>query len=344
MKPPSSKESFPKLQKADTCKALKKAMQLGNLKVAALSRGQYPGKRLTTPEAHEIRSVGFWDARHAQQWGLDWHSNEGIEIGYLESGSLDFEAEDHAEALTPGALTITRPWQRHRIGRPFVQASRYHWLILDVGVSQSNMKWQWPSWILLQSNQRAELTRFLRQNEHPVWHANSGVARAFRELGKSVVKTNGQSDMTLIQLAINGLLLSLLELMRKESPSLDASLSTSERAIQIFLKDLKRRLGEPWTLQRMASESGLGRSRFSAYCKQITNCTPVQYLNQCRISAAAKLLASNDFLSITEVAMQCGFQSSQYFATVTRNIAGMAPSALRGGHVLHRSRRRKLHL
>jgi AraC family L-rhamnose operon regulatory protein RhaS len=39
----------------------------------------------------------------------------------------------------------------------------------------------------------------------------------------------------------------------------------------MFLVELTRRLGEEWTLDAMARECGLNRTRFSHYCKPITN-------------------------------------------------------------------------
>ena len=44
--------------------------------------------------------------------------------------------------------------------------------------------------------------------------------------------------------------------------------------------------------------------------------TPTQYLNHLRLEQAARMLKNNEQKSITEIALQCGFYSSQYFATV----------------------------
>ena len=104
----------------------------------------YPGKRLPEKCLQEVCSVGVWDASKTQNWGLDWHRNEGVEITYLEKGSLGFSVDGWEGQLMPGNLTVTRPWQKHRVGNPEVGASRLHWLILDVGVRQPHFAWQWP--------------------------------------------------------------------------------------------------------------------------------------------------------------------------------------------------------
>ena len=96
-----------------------------------------------------VKSLGFWDADHRQDWGLDWHRNEGIELTLLESGRLPFSVDGQDLDLKPGDLTITRPWQLHRVGRPHVTACRLHFLILDVGVRRPHQRWKWPPWLVL---------------------------------------------------------------------------------------------------------------------------------------------------------------------------------------------------
>jgi AraC-like DNA-binding protein len=53
----------------------------------------------------------------------------------------------------------------------------------------------------------------------------------------------------------------------------------------------------------------------------------MQYLTHCRVEMAARMLAERPDATITEVAYACGFNSSQYFATVFRSVKGCAPSA-----------------
>jgi AraC family L-rhamnose operon regulatory protein RhaS len=59
--------------------------------------------------------------------------------------------------------------------------------------------------------------------------------------------------------------------------------------------------------------------------------TPIQYLNHCRLTAAARLLKETPNRSITQIALNCGFASSQYFATLFRRHFGVTPRAFRDG-------------
>ena len=74
------------LHRADTCEPLAAAAAAGELRLAALARGTYPGLPLPDGVLPNVSSIGFWDAAHNQTWGLGEHRNEGIEITYLDNG------------------------------------------------------------------------------------------------------------------------------------------------------------------------------------------------------------------------------------------------------------------
>ncbi len=76
--------------KADTCSPVKLAADSGEMELTTLARDSYPGQRLAKSELSGIKSIGYWNIRKLQNWGLEWHTNEGIEICYLESGDLTF--------------------------------------------------------------------------------------------------------------------------------------------------------------------------------------------------------------------------------------------------------------
>jgi len=48
-----------------------------------------------------------------------------------------------------------------------------------------------------------------------------------------------------------------------------------------------------------------------------------------RVDAARRLLDTRPDLTVTEVALACGFHSSQYLATVFRRLTGKTPREIR---------------
>ncbi len=270
--------------------------------------------------------LGYWDAPFEQDWGLDWHCNEGIEIGYLATGSLPFSVGKRSYQVRPGSLTITRPWQRHRVGTPNVPASHYSWLILDVGVRRPNQPWSWPDWLLCPQSGLKRLTNILRQNEQPVWQSDPHIRSCFARLDEAVRLGASKANCTRIKILINDLVVLLAEMMECRRPCLDKTLPSSERTVRLFLESLHARMDEPWTLDSMADACGLGRTHFAGYCRKLVNMSPVEYLTRCRLDASARMLTEKSSKSVTEIAFGCGFQSSQYFARVFRKHFGFAPS------------------
>lgn len=318
---------------ADSCQPLIDASEAGQVRLEALVHGHYPGSKLPSGTLRGIKSVGYWDAPHDQQWGLDWHRNEGIEFTYLETGAIDFSVEDEDYPLTAEDLTITRPWQVHRVGNPHVTAGRLHWVILDVGVRRPDQPWRWPPWLVLAKSDLDELTQMLRHNEQPVWHTTDEVRDCFQRIGDLVEGREQPPKISKLTVLLNELLLSILELLRAQDLVLDESLSDTRRSVSLFLDELAHNesmLGRDWSVEQLAASCGLGVTQFVHYCRQLKNLTPARFLNYCRLNAAARLLAKRPDSSITEIAFRYGFSSSQYFATRFQAQFGVSPSGYHG--------------
>ncbi|WP_404423558.1 helix-turn-helix domain-containing protein [Nibricoccus sp. IMCC34717] len=313
---------------ADTCRPLEEAVEQGLVTMAALARGGYPGKRMESGVLSGVSTIGYWDAPVAQRWGLDWHRNEGLELTFLERGSVAFSVSAQQAKLKPGALTVTRPWQPHRVGAPHVGASRLHWLIIDVGVRRPNQPWRWPDWIQLDKADLERLTERFRHNEEPVWNANEDVRQCWQRIGAAVASGTGKTQHSRLRVLVNELLLLLLELFESHDAPLDPSLTTSERTVDLFLSELRDHAAQralPWTVAQMAERCGLGATHFAKLCQKLTNRTPGHFLRHCRIESVGARLLADPEVSITEAAIAEGFSSAQYFATAFRAEKGVSP-------------------
>ena len=308
---------------ADSCVPLNNAWKSGDIRLHTLARGTYPGHQLGNKELTGIKSIGYWDSNKTQNWGLDWHRNEGIEICYLESGTLKFEITDNEYKLEPKDLTITRPWLSHKLGNPNISACKLHWIIIDVGVRHPHQEWKWPSWIILNKSDIEELTLFLRHNESPVWKPSPEISTCFEQIGQ-LVDEKSRYD-TKLKILINSLLMALLDLFKRGNVELNDSLIKSKRTVEIFLKDLEHHLLEDWTIESFAHHCNLGTTQITKYCKEITNMSPMQFLSSLRLKAAAEILQRKADKSISEIAYETGFSSPQYFATVFKQFYKKTP-------------------
>jgi AraC family L-rhamnose operon regulatory protein RhaS len=72
------------------------------MRLEALVRGSYPRRRMPDCVLPQVSTIGYWDAVRDQTWGLGAHRNEGIEITYLENGSLGFVVDGRSTPCHPG--------------------------------------------------------------------------------------------------------------------------------------------------------------------------------------------------------------------------------------------------
>ena len=316
-----------KVYNADSCIPLNNAWEKGDIQLQTLARGTYPGHHLGQRELTGIKSIGFWNSNKTQNWGLDWHRNEGIEICYLESGSLHFEIGNQKYNLEPRDLTITRPWLSHKLGNPDIGACKLHWIILDVGVRHPHQEWKWPSWIILNKEDLDILTMFFRHNESPVWKSSTEISSCFKQIGQ-LVESKKHYD-TKLKILLNSLMMALMDIFRKGNVELNDGLIQTKRTVELFLKELENHLVEEWTIESIANHCNLGTTQITKYCNEITNLSPMQYLSSLRLRQAANYLKQYPEKNIAEIAYESGFSSPQYFATVFKSYYKKTPQQFR---------------
>ncbi len=139
---------------------------------------------------------------------------------------------------------------------------------------------------------------------------------------------NLETSETKLKLLINDLLLTLHALLKSSTQPLNPSFTSSQRTVQIFLDALPDRLDIDWTLEGMAQHCHMGRTLFSKLCAELTNQSPMKFLLKCRVDKAEKLLQETG-LSISDIAYDCGFATSQYLSSQFKKVRGISPREVR---------------
>ena len=94
------------------------------------------------------------------------------------------------------------------------------------------------------------------------------------------------------------------------------------------LKYIKTHFQHTVSVEQLAKDAGMSRRSFFQQFKNVTGCSPIQYLIRLRISRSADLLRQSG-LRINEIAYQCGFPDSNYFCKVFHRHTGMSPRQFR---------------
>ena len=91
---------------------------------------------------------------------------------------------------------------------------------------------------------------------------------------------------------------------------------------------LHDRPAHPWTLEELASRSGLSRSVLAERFARLVGQPPMQYLTCWRVQMAARLLADGG-AKVAAVGQEVGYASEAAFSRTFKRVAGMSPAAWR---------------
>lgn len=111
-----------------------------------------------------------------------------------------------------------------------------------------------------------------------------------------------------------------------EVPDVEERISRIDRYISCHLL-------ETITLDSISAYAGMNRTYFCMFFKRHFGTGLVEYLNARRIDVACTLLSDHS-LSISDIALQCGFRSVTYFNRVFKAAKGISPSRLRSASSL----------
>ena len=110
--------------------------------------------------------------------------------------------------------------------------------------------------------------------------------------------------------------------------------SPSQIRLQQMLAFIRRHYSEPITLGDIAGAANISQSEAARCFKKNLDVTPFNYLILYRLEVAKAMLQSSE-TSITEIAMQCGFESVSYFDRVFRKYYWLTPKEFRGNMDLY---------
>ncbi len=141
------------------------------------------------------------------------------------------------------------------------------------------------------------------------------------------------------KLLISGYMTELFSTMLR-NPSIDKPYSRTNIPIENVTQYISVNYRQNLTLEQMADMSSLSVSYFSRLFKSITGFGFKEYLTIIRLKEAQSRLIHTD-KSICKIAYECGFNDSNYFSSVFKDIHGVSPLKYRKQNRIKAEKRKK---
>ncbi len=259
---------------------------------------------------------------------LALHKNRGMEITYIEKGMLEWMVEGEVEHVESGTIFFTLPWQVHGSVNP-KEPDNVIWHVLfhlDDDYAQPHKRFEFAECLGFTASEMKTLSAAFAASQRHAFPATP----AMRGLMPALIGELQSSHKLREAHAVSLLRTVLVELKRIVcGEAVDELVPTvSERSVQHLIQMLSSQCGQSWTLAQMSELCGIQRARLNTVFQRLTGSTPMEYLSRLRMERAKTLLRETD-IKVIDIAFECGFNSSQYFANTFKGATGMTPSEYR---------------
>lgn len=254
--------------------------------------------------------------RHTYSVPLHWHDE--VELIYIEKGTLYLSIDRRAYTGTAGDIFMVNSWEIHDM------------YVTETSVVYSTALFPLTSLLFRQEDEVEE--KYLRpladgRLRFPTEVSGLPIAPTIREKAKQLITLFSEAKGC-YKLQIRVLLLSIItDFFTSGSLVSDweSQFQDKHRRILGFINENYHR---ELTLESVAAEFHMVPKYFSRYFKNAFHQTFTEYVNRLRMEKAADQLRHTD-LSVTEIAIRTGFNSSSYFNKQFRAAYGKTPSRYR---------------
>lgn len=244
------------------------------------------------------------------------HEHSFYELFYLRTGSCMYFVNDQLYHLSSGDIFIVYPGDSHYTQYEGLTACERIIISFAPSMIPDNFRKIHPD--LMHSLSRSGKVILSRHGRHQM---EDLLARMLEE---NALGNQYSSEFLYLETLTALLILQrdgifVYENMTPQSISGD---------IEEILRYIAQNFALPLTLDDVASQINLTPTYFSHKFKKVTGTTFKEYLNYIRIRQSCQMLLTTDD-SITEIAINCGFNSSNYYKDCFRRIYGISPREFR---------------
>ena len=243
------------------------------------------------------------------------HSHPFYELVFFESGLLNHMWEGKRSILIAGDLFCIRPGEEHLYTRS-LDAKLYNCLFFPQGIPPGIQKLPGVLELLQGEGQLRLHLPVAMQKEL------EGILQ--RMVGELEHKAPGYNEALSLFL---GLLLVFVGRFWECSQVKEGHYAPTGKG-QAALGDLEENYMQKLKLEQVARDHKLGPDQFSRLTRKLLGISPLEYLQNIRLSHAMDLLLKEE-LPVGEIAFLTGFDDPNYFARLFRRRVGLSPSQFR---------------
>lgn len=238
------------------------------------------------------------------------HTHNFYELYFLHSGSRNYIINNKVYDLEGGCFALIPP---HVFHKTFGNNSHQRTLI-SFSKQYLNMFFQ------------EEISEKMLSCFHsPLIHLDESELKLADTYLKELLHTSAEYGYDKRPLV----LASLLTLLNSHTIQSEGHpISASCQLLSQILDYITQNFLEIETLDQLAQTFFISKFHLCRIFKKFTGLSVIQYINILKLQLACKLLTESN-LSITEIGMECGFNSQIYFCKIFKNNYGISPSQYR---------------
>lgn len=248
--------------------------------------------------------------------------NQGIRFVFVIDGKYYWTIENQTFTVFPNDLVVVFPGQTFGSLSGSFEVGTFVSLSLDVDFQDSS-ELRIGDWSSISDTEQRLISQILSQKDQSIIPSFKLYGELLQKLELEIF-ANEIAYKSKVNNLLDDIWIWLARQMSKNENQGRIFPQTFHRLDQM----LRENLAHPWTVEEMAAIMGLGTTTFTEKVKAFSGFPPLNYLINLRISEAIRLLKNSD-KSLTDIALDTGFYSSQHFSTTFKKLTGYTPGHFR---------------
>lgn len=249
--------------------------------------------------------------------------NQGLKIVFVLEGKFEWIIDSQSITVYPNDTVLVFPKQKFGGVKEMWDVGSVLSITINPRFFSEEGELILGDWSGISDTEQRLIGKLFSLNKKPVLQNFKSVGEILLKIQNEII-SNELGFKTRINHLIDELLIGIARQMSKQ----DNQRRDFSQTFQKLDNILRENLSHPWTVEEMAVIVGLGTTAFTEKVKSYSGFSPLNYLINLRISEAIRLLKTTT-ISLTDIALDTGFYSSQHFSTTFKKLTGYTPGHFR---------------